>query len=247
MAYDFDWSTIPRALPYLMEGMQTTLLLLGVGMALGIVLGTLLAIVRLFAPRPLAVVAAGYVNFFRSIPLILTIFWFYFLVPLVLRAVTGDPNLTVGPIYAAIAAFTLAEAAYYCEIMRAGIGSVSRGQLNAAQALGMTSWQALRLVVLPQAFRNMTPSLVNQSVALLKDTSLVYVISLGDFLGAASKLGQRDGRLVEMYLFVAGVYLLLCTMGAWLVDVLQRRRVRKPVSRPVTNGAFRRAPRAEEA
>lgn len=223
MSYEFDWSTIVRALPYMMQGMKTTLFLLGVGMALGIAIGTGLALLRLFGPRVLARVAAGYVNIFRSIPLILTIFWFYFLVPLVLRAATGDPNLTVGPIYAAIAAFTLAEAAYYCEIMRAGIASVSRGQLQAARALGMTGWQGLRLIVLPQAFRNMTPSLVNQSVALLKDTSLVYVISLNDFLGAASKLGQRDGRLVEVYLFVAAVYLLLCSLGVWLVDYLRSR------------------------
>lgn len=223
MGYDFDWSTIVRALPYMMQGMKTTLFLLGVGMALGIALGTGLALLRLFGPRLLARTAAGYVNVFRSVPLILTIFWFYFLVPLVLRAVTGDPNLTVGPIYAAIAAFTLAEAAYYCEIMRAGIASVSRGQLQAARALGMTNWQGLRLVVLPQAFRNMTPSLVNQSVALLKDTSLVYVISLNDFLGAATKLGQRDGRLVEVYLFVAAVYLVMCSLGAWLVDYLRGR------------------------
>lgn len=226
MNYDFDWSSIPRAWPVLAEGMAMTCGLVAAAMSAGIAIGTLLAIARIFGPKPLAMAAAGYVNFFRAIPLILTIFWFFFLVPAVLRAVTGDPYLTVGPIWAALAAFILAESAYYCEIIRAGIASVKPGQLNAAKALGLTQSQALRHVILPQAFRNMTPSLINQSIALLKDTSLVYVISLTDFLGIAGKIGQRDGRLVEMYLFAAGVYLLLCSLGVWLVAVLQKRNGR---------------------
>lgn len=226
MSYEFDWSSIPRALPYLADGLAMTGGLVAASMTAGIALGTLLAIARIFGPRPMAAMAAGYVNFFRSIPLILTIFWFFFLVPAILRSITGDPYLTVGPIWAALAAFILAESAYYCEIIRAGIGSVKTGQLNAAKALGLTQWQSLCHVILPQAFRNMTPSLINQSIALLKDTSLVYVISLTDFLGAASKVGQRDGRIVEMYLFAAAVYLVLCSLGVWLVAALQERNAR---------------------
>lgn len=226
MNYDFDWSSIPRAWPVLVEGMAMTCGLVAAAMTAGIAIGTLLAIARIFGPKPLAMAAAGYVNFFRAIPLILTIFWFFFLVPAVLRTVTGDPYLTVGPIWAALAAFILAESAYYCEIIRAGIASVKTGQLNAAKALGLTQSQALWHVILPQAFRNMMPSLINQSIALLKDTSLVYVISLTDFLGIAGKIGQRDGRLVEMYLFAAGVYLLLCSLGVWLVAMLQKRNGR---------------------
>ncbi|OOG36676.1 amino acid ABC transporter permease [Polaromonas sp. A23] len=224
MEYSFDWSTVVRGWPYLAQGMAMTLFLVVVAMVLGIVIGTLLAMARMFGPKSVQMLAGGYVNLFRSVPLILTIFWFYFLMPPVLRLLTGDPHLTVGAIYSALAAFTLAESAYYCEIMRAGIGSVRGGQMQAAQSVGLTRWQSLRFVILPQAFRNMTPSLINQTVALLKDTSLVYVISLNDFLGAASKLGQRDGRLVEMYLFVAAVYLALCTLGVWLVNYLQKRR-----------------------
>ena len=224
MGYDFDWASLQRAWPYLLQGLQMTAFLVVVAMAAGIGLGTLLAITRIFAPRPVAALVAGYVNLFRSIPLILTILWIYFLMPVVLRSVTGDPNLSVGPIYAAIVAFVLAESAYYCEIIRAGIGSVRAGQMQAAQSLGMSPWQAMRHVILPQAFRNMTPSLINQTIALLKDTSLVYVISLNDFLGAASKVGQRDGRVVEVYILVAVVYLVLCTAGAWWVTWLQRRK-----------------------
>ena len=224
MGYDFDWAALQRAWPYLLQGLQMTAFLVIAAMAAGIGLGTLLAITRIFAPRPVASLVSGYVNLFRSIPLILTILWIYFLMPMVLRAVTGDPNLSVGPIYAALVAFVLAESAYYCEIIRAGIGSVRAGQMQAAQSLGMAPWQALRHVILPQAFRNMTPSLINQTIALLKDTSLVYVISLNDFLGAASKVGQRDGRVVEVYILVAVVYLVLCTAGAWWVTWLQRRK-----------------------
>jgi glutamate/aspartate transport system permease protein len=204
--------------------MAMTALLVGVGMTLGIAVGVLLALARLYGPRWLAIAAAFYVNLFRSIPLILTIFWFFFLVPFVLRAITGNPYAGVGPIYAALAAFVLAEAAYYCEIIRAGIISVRNGQMHAATALGLSRWQALRYVILPQAVRNMTPSLINQTIALLKDTSLVYVISLNDFLGAATKVAHRDGTLVEMYLFVAAVYLAVCSLGVWLVTKLRKNQ-----------------------
>lgn len=223
MSYEFDWSGIIPALPYLYEGMKTTLLLVVVAMVLGVALGCFLAIIRLFGPRPLAVIAGGYVNFFRSMPLVLTIFWMFFLMPVVLRALTGNPYLSVGGLYAAIVALVLAESAYYCEIIRAGIGSVKTGQLQAAKAIGMTTWQSLRWVILPQAFRNMAPALVNQTIGLLKDTSLVYVISLNDFLGAASQMGQRNGQVVEFYLFTALVYLVLCSAGVALVNILRKR------------------------
>lgn len=221
MSYDFQWTSLQRAWPFLLDGLQTTALLVVCAMVLGIALGTVLAITRLFGPQPLALLASGYVNFFRSIPLVLTLFWFFFLVPLVIRWITGDPNASVGVMLTAVCALTLAESAYFCEIIRAGISSVGKGQMEAATALGMSRRQTLQHVILPQAFRNMTPSLINQTVALLKDTSLVYVISLNDFLGAATKIGQRDGNLVEMYLFVAVVYLALCSSGVWLVSHLQ--------------------------
>lgn len=227
MEYEFQWGTLLRAWPYLLEGFQTTAMLVVVAMFLGIAVGTLLAILRLFGPRPVAALVAAYVNLFRSIPLVLTLFWFFFLVPFALRWLTGDDTVMIGPIGTAICALTLAESAYYCEIIRAGIGSVRKSQMHAAMALGMTRWQVLRYVVLPQAFRNMAPSLVNQTVALLKDTSLVYVVSLNDFLGAATKVGQRDGTLVEMYLFVAAVYLVLCSAGAWMVGYMERRTTLK--------------------
>jgi len=177
----------------------------------GIVLGTLLALMRLSSYRILSTPAGAYVNLLRSIPLILVIFWFYFLVPLAVKAISGDPYATgLGPFYSALIAFTIFEAAYYCEIIRAGIQSIPRGQVNAAYALGLNYRQAMTTVILPQAFRNMVPILLTQAIILFQDTSLVYVVGLTDFLGAANKVAQRDARLVEMYLFAALGYFVMC-------------------------------------
>jgi glutamate/aspartate transport system permease protein len=213
---DFDFGVILRALPFLWTGMQLTLLLTALATVGGVVLGTALALARLWAPAPLSQLAAGYVNLLRSIPLILVVFWFYFLVPLLLgRAVGAFPS--------ALIAFTMFEAAYYCEIMRAGIQGVSRGQLAAAQATGLTYLEAMRYVVLPQAFRAMIPILLTQSIILFQDTSLVYVVGLHDFLTAATVVAGRDNRVVELYSFVAAVYLVLCVTASLGVGRLQSR------------------------
>lgn len=212
----FDFAVVFDNLPFLWEGMQLTLLLTALGMVGGIVLGTLLALARLSSITPLSWVAAGYVNFFRSLPLILVIFWFYFLVPLVL----GRP---VGGFYSVLTAFTLFEAAYYSEIIRAGISSVRRGQVAAALALGMTYSQSMRYIILPQAFRAMTPILLTQAIILFQDTSLVYVVGLKDFLVSAELIANRDQRLVEMFSFVALVYLVICFAASMCVRVLQRK------------------------
>jgi glutamate/aspartate transport system permease protein len=213
---DFDFDVILRALPFLWTGMQLTLLLTALATVGGIVLGTVLAMARLWAPPPLTQLAAGYVNVLRSIPLILVVFWFYFLVPLML-------GQAVGAFPSALIAFTMFEAAYYCEIMRAGIQGVPRGQLAAAQATGLTYLKAMRYVVLPQAFRAMIPVLLTQSIILFQDTSLVYVVGLHDFLTAATVVAGRDNRVVELYSFVAVVYLVLCVTASLGVRHLQSR------------------------
>jgi glutamate/aspartate transport system permease protein len=219
--YQFDWISVINGLPYLGSGMLLSLRLLLTAVAIGIVIGTVLALMRLSRHRLLSGLAGAYVSFFRSMPLVLVIFWFYFLVPLMLRGVTDNP--VVGPLYSALFAFTIFEAAFYCEIIRAGIQSIPRGQISAAYALGLNYFQAMRHVILPQAFRNMVPLLLTQSIVLFQDISLVYVIGLSDFLGVAAKIGQRDGRLVELYLFVAAVYFVLCFAASLLVRRLQRR------------------------
>ncbi|RPJ48422.1 MAG: amino acid ABC transporter permease [Betaproteobacteria bacterium] len=224
MFTDFDFDVIERALPYLWQGMMFSLGLTLLAMVGGIVLGTLLALMRLSSYKVLRVPAGTYVNLLRSTPLILVIFWFYFLVPIAVKHITGDSYAQgIGPFHSALIAFTLFEAAYYCEIIRAGIQSVPAGQVQAAQALGLNYWQATLQVVLPQAFRNMVPILLTQGIILFQDTSLVYVVGLTDFMGAASKVAQRDGRLVEMYLFAALIYFILCYLASFFVKRLQSR------------------------
>jgi glutamate/aspartate transport system permease protein len=155
---------------------------------------------------------------------VLVIFWFYFLVPYIGAWLIGaDRPIKVGAFTSSLITFIMFEAAYYCEIMRAGIQSVSRGQVWAGYALGLNYWQTMGRIVLPQAFRNMLPILLTQSIILFQDTSLVYVLSITDFLGAASKVAQRDGRLVEMYTFAALVYFIICFVGSQLVRRLQHR------------------------
>ena len=154
----------------------------------------------------------------------LVIFWFFFLVPYIGAWILREPNpIKVGTFWSALITFTMFEAAYYCEIMRAGIQSIARGQVSAGYALGLNYWQTMGKIILPQAFRNMLPILLTQSIILFQDTSLVYVLSITDFLGAASKVAQRDGRLVEMYIFAALVYFIICFVGSQLVKQLQRR------------------------
>ena len=211
----FDFGVILRSLPFLLEGMQLSLLLTSLAILGGIVLGTVLAILRLSPVRPLAWLGAIYVNSFRSVPLILVIFWFYFLVPLAL----GRP---VGGFASALIAFTLFEAAYYCEIIRAGIQSVPKGQTMAGRAIGLTPFQVYRYVTLPQALRNMLPVLLTQGIVLFQDTSLVYVVALRDFMTAATVVATRDGRLVEMYTFAAVVYFVICFAASRLVRRFQR-------------------------
>jgi len=221
--YDFD--VIQRSLGYLFrEGMVFTLTLTALAMTGGIVFGTLLAMMRLSAFRPLSALAGGYVNLMRSVPLLLVIFWFFFLVPYIGAWVTGaDRPIRVGAWMSAVITFTMFEAAYYCEIMRAGIQSIARGQVWSGYALGLNYWQTMGYIVLPQAFRNMTPVLLTQTIILFQDTSLVYVISATDFLGAAVKVANRDYRLVEMYTFVAVVYFIVSYSLSLVVKRLQDR------------------------
>lgn len=225
MFSQFDFDVIERSWHYLFfTGMAFTLQLTVLAMTGGIVLGTLLAMARLSSFRVLSMVAGAYVNLMRGIPLILVIFWFYFLVPYIGQWLTGaDQPVRVGAFASCLTTFVLFEACYYCEIMRAGIQSISRGQVAAGYALGLNYWQCMGSVVLPQAFRNMAPLLLTQTIVLFQDVSLVYVLSMPDFLGAASKVAQRDGRLVEMYLFVAVVYFVMSYALSSLVKRLESR------------------------
>jgi glutamate/aspartate transport system permease protein len=217
-----DFSAIVPALPGLWEGMQMTLQLMALGVLGGVVLGTLLALMRLSSRPWIANLAGAYVNYFRSIPLLLVITWFYFAVPFILRWITGE-DTPVGAFSSCLVAFVMFEAAYFCEIVRAGIQAIPKGQLGAAQALGMSYGQCMRLIILPQAFRKMTPLLLQQSIILFQDTSLVYTVGLMDFLNAARSRGDIIGQPHEFLIFAGLVYFAISFSASLLVKHLHKR------------------------
>jgi glutamate/aspartate transport system permease protein len=216
MLDNLDFSVVTASWPYLWVGLQFTIQLTLIAMAGGIVLGTLLALARLSSFKLLATAAAGYVNLMRSIPLVMVILWFFLIIPLL----TGKP---MGAETSAIITFMAFEAAYYSEIMRAGIQSVPRGQVFAGQAMGFTYSQTMSIVILPQAFRNMLPILLTQTIVLFQDTSLVYAIGAKDLLKASEIAGKNYNRPIEMYLFVALIYFIICFTLSRIVKRLQAR------------------------
>ena len=215
--YEFDWSSIVPSLPYLLDGLVITLKITVIAIIIGIVWGTLLAVMRLSSFKPLAWFATAYVNVFRSIPLVMVLLWFYLIVPGFLQNVLGLSPKTDIRLISAMVAFSMFEAAY--------IQSISRGQSSAALALGMTHWQSMQLIILPQAFRAMVPLLLTQGIVLFQDTSLVYVLSLADFFRTASTIGERDGTQVEMVLFAGAVYFVISLSASLLVSWLKKRTV----------------------
>ncbi len=217
-----DFSQIVPALPGLWDGMLSTLQLMALGILGGVVLGTLLALMRLSNSKLLSNIAGFYVNYFRSIPLLLVITWFYFAVPFILRWITGQ-DTPVGAFTSCLVAFMMFEAAYYCEIVRAGIQAIPKGQIGASYALGMTYSQAMRLIILPQAFRKMTPLLLQQSIILFQDTSLVYSVGLMDFLNAARSRGDIIGQPHEFLIFAGLVYFVISFAASLGVKRLQKR------------------------
>jgi glutamate/aspartate transport system permease protein len=216
MLGSFDFSVIHDSLPFIRDGLLFSLKLTLIAMTGGIVFGTLLALARLSSIGPLALAATWYVNLMRSIPLLMVILWFFLVIPLL----TGRP---MGAETSAIITFTVFEAAYYSEIMRAGIQSIPRGQVFAGNALGMTYAQTMTYVVLPQAFRNMLPVLLTQTIVLFQDTSLVYAIGAKDLLKAAEIAGKNYNRPVEMYVFAAVLYFAICFSLSMFVKRLQTR------------------------
>jgi glutamate/aspartate transport system permease protein len=209
----FNWEIISK---FVKNGFIFSVQLTVVATLGGILLGTLLALMRLSGKKALAIPATIYVNGMRSIPLVMVILWFFLLVP----AIIGKP---IGAELSATITFVAFEAAYFSEIMRAGIQSISRGQVNAGRALGMTYSQNMRLIILPQAFRNMVPVLLTQTIILFQDTSLVYAIGAYDLLKGFTTAGKIYGRNEEAYLLAAVVYFVICFGMSYLVKRLQSR------------------------
>jgi len=223
--YQFDWSSIVPSLPFLLDGMLITLKITLIAIVFGILWGTLLAVMRLSSFKPISWFAKIYVNLFRAVPLVMVLLWFYLVVPGFLQKVLGVSPKTDIRLLSAMVAFAMFEAAYYSEIIRAGIQSIARGQSSAALALGMTHWQSMKLIILPQAFRAMVPLLLTQAIVLFQDTSLVYVLSLADFFRTATNIGERDGTQVEMILFAGFVYFVISLSASLLVSYLKKRTV----------------------
>jgi glutamate/aspartate transport system permease protein len=218
MNLQIDWSFFTWDLfsNFVVKGLYFSLILTVISTLGGIVLGTLLALMRLSGKKWLDMPATIYVNGMRSIPLVMVILWFFLLVPMII----GRP---IGAEVSAIVTFVAFEAAYFSEIMRAGIQSIPRGQVFAGQALGMTYGQNMKLVVLPQAFRNMLPVLLTQTIILFQDTSLVYAIGAYDMLKGFEIAGKNFGRPIEAYLAAAVVYFIICYALSWLVKRLHKK------------------------
>lgn len=209
----YDWDLLSD---YILTGFYFSVWLTVVATLGGVLLGTVLALMRLSGKTWLEIPATIYVNGMRSIPLLMVILWFFLLMPLIL-------GVAVGAETSAVVTFIAFEAAYFSEIMRAGIQSIPRGQVHAGQALGMSYGQNMRLVILPQAFRNMLPILLTQTIILFQDTSLVYAIGAYDMLKGFETAGKNFGRPIEAYIGAAVAYFVICYSLSWLVKRLHKK------------------------
>lgn len=218
-------SLVADNLPYLAKGMMLTLKITVTAIVVGIVWGTLLAMMRLSPYKILSWISAIYVNSFRSVPLVMVLLWFYLLVPQLLEKYLNVPPTTDIRLISAMVAFALFEAAYYSEIIRAGFQSVAKGQSSAALALGMTPWQSMYLIIMPQAFRTMTPLLLTQAIVLFQDVTLVYAVGLADFFKSSYILGENSSSddLKGMIFFAGFVYFVICFSASVLVNFLKKR------------------------
>jgi glutamate/aspartate transport system permease protein len=216
MSFDFSFFSSQMLHDYLWRGLLFSLQLTVIATIGGIVFGTLLALMRLSGNRLLSLPAAMYVNVMRSVPLVMVLLWFFLLVPFVLGRSTGAE-------LSAVVTFIAFEAAFFCEIMRSGIQGIPKAQMQAGSALGLDTWQNLRFIILPQAFRNMTPVLLTQVIILFQDTSLVYAIGAYDLLKGFEVAGKNFGRPVEAYVAAALTYFAICFVLSSLVRYFQQR------------------------
>jgi len=216
----YNWDLISN---FVLKGLYFSLMLTVVATIGGVIFGTVLALMRLSGKKWLEVPATIYVNGMRSIPLVMVILWFFLLVPATFYGIFGSIGRDYRAEMSAVITFIAFEAAYFSEIMRAGIQSIPRGQVFAGQALGMTYGQNMKLVILPQAFRNMLPVLLTQTIILFQDTSLVYAIGAYDMLKGFEVAGKNYGRPIEAYLAAAVIYFVMCYALSWAVKRLHQK------------------------
>lgn len=221
LTFDFSWMdfsffTFDVFKAYILSGLIFSVVLTIVATILGLIFGTLLAMMRLSSIKTLSWIATIYITAMRSVPLVMVILWFFVLLPFV----TGH---SIGANNSALITFTVFEAAYFAEIMRAGIRSVPQGQKYASEALGMTYWQSMLIVILPQALRNMLPVLLTQVIILFQDTSLVYAISGNDLLKGFDIVANNFGVKQEAYILAAIFYFVICFTLSQAVMYLQKK------------------------
>ncbi|HUV56948.1 MAG TPA: amino acid ABC transporter permease [Dehalococcoidales bacterium] len=212
-----DWAVIPKNIYFLLGGLGLTFELAAISIVGGLLVGIIMGLGRVSSRRWIYYPASLYVNFFRSLPLILVIFWFYFLMPFILGRPLGD-------FLSAVIAFIIFESSYFAEIVRAGIGSIRKEQVFAGYSTGLNYYKTMRHIVIPQALRNMVPSLVTQCVIIFQDTSLAYVIGLKEFLRRTALVDATQFRSIELYSFAAIVYLVFCFAGSMASRRLEKRR-----------------------
>jgi glutamate/aspartate transport system permease protein len=209
----YNWELFTN---YILKGLLFSVQLTVIATVGGIVVGTFLALMRLSGKPFLVYPATFYINTMRSIPLVMVILWFFLLIPMLI----GKP---IGADLSATITFIAFEAAFFSEIVRAGIQSVPKGQMYAGEALGMTYGQNMRLVVLPQAFRNMIPVFMTQTIILFQDTSLVYAIGAYDLLKGFEIAGKNYGRPIETYILAAATYFIICFSLSKAVRAIQAK------------------------
>ena len=218
----FDFSGIVPALPGLWNGMIMTLKLMVLGVIGGVALGTVLALMRLSSSKWMANLAGAYVNYFRSIPLLLVITWFYLAVPFVLRWITGE-DTPIGAFESCMVAFVMFEAAYFCEIVRAGVQAIPKGQMGAAKALGMSYGQAMRLIILPQAYRIIIPPLTSEFLNVFKNSSVASLIGLMELLAQTKQTAEFSANLFEAFTLATLIYFTLNMSLMLLMRVVEKK------------------------
>lgn len=226
MFYEFDWGVIEKSWTYLIfDGLLFTLIVTAISSIGGLILGLILVMMRISENKVLELISSTYVDIIRSLPLILVLFWFFFFMPYIIGWIVGsDQPIKIGVFLTVIITFIMFESAFYCEIFRSGIKAIPKNQIEASLSLGLSRFQSFRYVIFPQVFKNVFPMLITQLIIVFQDTSVVYVISAIDFLGAATMIARQEHRLVELYIFAAVIYFVISFSVSRYSKHLQNRK-----------------------
>jgi polar amino acid transport system permease protein len=216
MEYSFNFATVWQHWPYLVSAIWMTLLVTAVSLGAGMVIGFVVGLLRLSQRRYLAGIGWAYVGALRNTPVLIQLIWMYYCLPILI-------GVEMSATTACIIALSLHGGAYIGEIIRGGIQSIDRGQFEASRTLGLSYFQTMHKVVIPQAFRRMIPPLVNEAITLLKYSSLVSVLGVADLTYNAQVLATTTFRPIEIYTFVALEYLVLCAALSYVASIVERR------------------------